>query len=302
MPRPYIPPPEAQWLDNLAATQIIADSEVAHCWVLVRVGIQTLKVGRGNLGELIEHLRAGNGMMLDELMIEVDATDAERALVGILDDQRSCSAAKLIVELERLAARAAGSSSTSPAGKPGGDAPRNGGSGSHTAAGDAPDLLGLLAGLLGTSPDRLSGDPAAYRAQVERVRAAAARWRTALADPASTPAARASAEDDLRALLAATGERAVATAASRTADLEATMRSLGADPRRISDALRMIADWLDQKTPAAGASVDRLIAALDSAAAPFLGRLTPAAAEAERDDRIREAARAAIAARMKPQN
>lgn len=80
------------------------------------------------------------------------------------------------------------------------------------------------------------------------------------------------------------------------------MRSLGADPRRISDALRMIADWLDQKTPAAGASVDRLIAALDSAAAPFLGRLTPAAAEAERDDRIREAARAAIAARMKPQN
>jgi hypothetical protein len=241
-------------------------------------------------------------MMLDELMIEVDSTNPERALVGILDDQRSCSADKLIVELERLAARAAGSSSTSPAGKRGGEAPRSGGSGSHTASGDAPDLLGLLAGLLGTTPDRLSGDPAAYHAQVEQVRAAAARWRAALANPASTPAACASAEADLRALLAATGEQAAATAASRTADLEAAMRTLGADPRRISDALRVIADWLDQKTPAAGAAVDRLIAALDSAAAPFLGRLTPAAADAERDDRIREAARAAIAARMKPQN
>lgn len=302
MPRPYIPPPEAQWLDNLAATQIIADSDVAHCWVLVRVGIQTLKVGLGNLGELIEHLRAGNGMMLDELMIEVDATNPERALVGILDDQRSCSADKLIFELERLAARAAGSGSTSPPGKRGGEAPRSGGSASHMAAGDAPDLLGLLAGLLGTTPDRLSGDPATYHAQVEQVRAAAARWRAALADPASTPAACASAEADLRALFAATGEQAAATATSRTADLEATMRTLGADPRRISEALRVIADWLEQKTPAAGAAVDRLIAALDSAAAPFLGRLTPAAADAERDDRIREAARAAIAARMKPQN
>jgi hypothetical protein len=43
-----------------------------------------------------------------------------------------------------------------------------------------------------------------------------------------------------------------------------------------------------------------LVAALDDVAAPFLGHLTPAAFEAERSQRIREAARTAIASRVKP--
>lgn len=103
---PYILPPDLQRLDELAATQGIGDPEVAHCWELVRVGIQTLKIGPENLGELLEHLRAGNGMMLDELMIEVEAPGADRMLVGILDDQRTCSAPKMIAELELLARRA----------------------------------------------------------------------------------------------------------------------------------------------------------------------------------------------------
>lgn len=103
--RPYIMPPDAQRLDDLAATQIIADVEVAHCWELVRVGIQTLKLGTGNLGKLIGHLRAGNGMTLDELTIEVEPPGSDRMLVGILDDQRTCSASKMIDELERLTER-----------------------------------------------------------------------------------------------------------------------------------------------------------------------------------------------------
>jgi hypothetical protein len=98
--------PDPQRLDLLAATQIIADTEVAHCWELVRVGIQTLKLGTGNLGKLLAHLRAGNGMTLDELTIEVEPPGSGRALVAILDDQRTCSAPTLIDELERLAARA----------------------------------------------------------------------------------------------------------------------------------------------------------------------------------------------------
>jgi len=299
--RPYIMPPEAQRLDDLAATQIIADGDVAHCWELVRVGIQTLKIGTGNLGELIEHLRAGNGMMLDELMIEVESPGSDRILVGILDDQRACPAPKMIDELERLVGRAR---PPSPAG-PAGGVPRSGTPsgtppGTSAAGAEAPDLLGLLAGLLGTTSDRLAGDPTAYRVQVERVRAAAARWREVISDPHSDVAARDDAEAELRILLSTTGSHAAATAAGRAGDLEGTVRALGVEPDRIAGALRAIADWLEQRTPAAGAAVDLMIAALDTAAAPFLGHLTPAAAEAERDQRIRESARAAIASRIKP--
>lgn len=111
---PYILPPEMQRLHQLAATQSIGDPEVAHCWELVRVGIQTLKVGPENLGELIRHLRAGNGMTLDELTIEVEPPGSERMLVGILDDQRTCSAPKLIAEPELLARRASEPRPTPP--------------------------------------------------------------------------------------------------------------------------------------------------------------------------------------------
>lgn len=291
--------PEAQRLDVLAATQIIADSEVAHCWELVRAGIQTHKVGTGNLGRLIRHLRAGNGMTLDELTIEVEPSGSDRLLVALLDDERTCAAPKMIDELERLAGRAG---VASPAGSP----PTNGGAPagtppSNSAAGaEAPDLLGLLAGLLGTTPDRLAGDPAAYRAQVERVRAAAARWREVVSDPSSNATLRDAAEAELRSLLSTTGAHATATASGRAGDLDGTVRALGVEPERIAGALRTIVDWLEQRTPTAGAAVDRMIAALDAAAAPFLGNLAPAAVEAERDQRIRESARAAIAARIKP--
>ena len=106
--RPYEMTPAAQRLDLLAATQIIADAEVAHCWELVRIGIQTLKIGAGNLGELLAHLRAGNGMTLDELTVEIalEPPGSDRMLVAILDDHRTCSAPKMIDELHRLAKRA----------------------------------------------------------------------------------------------------------------------------------------------------------------------------------------------------
>lgn len=297
--RRHIMTPDAERLDQLAATQIIANVEVAHCWELVRHGIQMLFIGTGNLGKLIGHLRAGNGMTLDELTIEVEPTGSDRALVGLLDDERWCSAPKLIDELERLAGRAG---ATNPAsGRPtSGGAPTGTPSGTRAASPEAPDLLGLLAGLLGTTPDRLAGDPTAYRAQLESVRAAAAHWHEVISDPHSDAAKRDSAEAELRKLLAATGEHATADAAGTTRDLEGTLRVLGVDPSRIVSALRTVADWLEQRTPAAGAAIDRMIAALDSAMAPFLGRLATAAAETEREQRIRDSARAAIASRIKP--
>lgn len=99
---------DARQLDVLAATQIITDTELAGCWSLVRESIRTGVIGLGNLHELLDHLRAGNGMTWDELSIEVLEDDPDRALVGILDDERICAAPLLIEALDQLRARADG--------------------------------------------------------------------------------------------------------------------------------------------------------------------------------------------------
>ena len=45
-------------------------------------------------------------MGVDELLIEIEPTGSDRLLVGLLDDERWCSAPKMIDELERLAVSA----------------------------------------------------------------------------------------------------------------------------------------------------------------------------------------------------
>ena len=294
---------DATYLDTLAATQIIGGSEVAHCWPLVREGIQARKLGLGNLGEMIEHLRAGNGMAMDEFGIEILPDDPNRALVAVLDDERHCPAQTLIAELERLLERA-GKGGTSSSSVPGGGAVPQGPSSaipsSGTQSASAPDLLGVIAGLLGTTPARLAGDPEAYRAQVERVRAATAALAAVVADPTSDEAARATAAGRLREVLAESAQAGDATARARMADVAGTMAALGIDSERFATALRTVADWLEARTPAAGAAVDRMIAALDEAAGPLLGGVDRSTLDAERDTRARDAARAAIAARLGP--
>ena len=295
---------DTERLDTLAATQIIGDSEVAHCWPLVREGIQTEKIGLGNLGELIKHLRAGNGMMLDELCIEVLLDEPKRVLVALLDDHRTCPTTKLIAELERLLERAGKGGASSSSVPRGGAVPATGSSpaspSSGTQSASEPDLLGVIAGLLGTTPARLAGDPEAYRAQVERVRAATAALAAVVADPTSDEAARATAAGRLREVLAESAQAGDATARARMADVAGTMAALGIDSERFATALRTVADWLEARTPAAGAAVDRMIAALDEAAGPLLGGVDRSTLDAERDTRARDAARAAIAARLGP--
>ncbi|MFA5854596.1 MAG: hypothetical protein WC866_05995 [Patescibacteria group bacterium] len=90
-------------LDIVAAAMVFKDPENAHCWELVRVGIQTKKLGLGNLERWIAHLRAGNGMGADEFSIDIDEPPAVgRVVVQILDDMRTCPALPLIEALERL--------------------------------------------------------------------------------------------------------------------------------------------------------------------------------------------------------
>ena len=276
-------------LDALAATQLLGDAEVEQCWPLVRAGIQTGKVGLGNLDHLIAHLRAGTGMTLDALTIEADPDLPGRARVVLVDDMRGCTTAALIAELERLRARADADPALARL--------------AATPAPAAPvpppaDLATTLAALLGTTAATLTGDPAAHQAQVEQVRIAATSLAAALTDPATDEPTRAAAATRLRQVLADTAAAAGDTAHQRAADLPNTLAALGVDGTRLAAAARTVADWLEQRTPAAGAAVDRLIASLDAAAAPLLGD-DRARADAELTTRARDAARAAIAARLR---
>ncbi len=286
--------------DLVAETQILLDGEVAHCWELVRAGIRRRLLDPGNLGALIERLRAGEPVALGELALEREA-GGDRLQIALEDDRRTCPAAAMLDELERLARRAgasaasaaaAAASSTPP--PPATATPRP----EPPPPGAAPDLLGLLAHLLGATPGRLAADPAVYRAQLERLRTAVERWREVAADPGSDAAARDPALAELRAALTATGERAAAATAG-VGDPQVAARALALDPDQLAGAARAIADWLEQRTPTAGAAVDRVIAALEDAVAPLLGRPTAAEADAERDRRLREEVRASIAARIK---
>ena len=295
---------DARQLDELAATQIITDTELAGCWSLVREGIQTGVIGLGNLPELLDHLRAGNGMTWDELSIEVLEDDPDRALVSILDDEHTCGAPLLIAALDQLRARAEGwkgrrgtqeSPSLPDCGAAGpGAAPPT----ATAAAVEAPDLLTALAEFLGTSSARLAGDPGEYRAQVERVRAAAAAFAQAVNDPAGDAVARAAASAKLQEILAGSAQAAASSAQARIADLPRTMAELGIDTSRFAPALRSIAAWIEAPDAANGAAVDRTMAEFDAALGIWVD-VQPRAAEAtDRNERVRESARAAIAARL----
>jgi hypothetical protein len=286
---------DARRFDLVAETQIILDGEVAHCWELVRAGIRRGLLDTDHLRALIDRLRAGDAVALEELVLERDDA-GDRLRIALDGDRRTCPAAAMLDELERLARRAGAASAGSSAAPPPSPSPPTP---PPTAGAAEVDLLGWIARLLGTTPERLAGDPVAYRAQVERVRAAVARWREVAADPGSDAAARDATLAELRAVLATTGEQAAATAAGRAGDLEATVRTLGIDPDQLSRAARAVADWLEQRTPAAGAAVDRMIAALEAAAAPLLDRATGVESDADRERRLREEVRASIAARIK---
>jgi hypothetical protein len=107
--------PEAQKLDLLAATQQIADLDVALCWGLIREAIQLNQIGRLNLDRVISVLSAGDGVGFDEFNIEAEPFGSDHLAVSILDDRRTCSVSKMVAELKRLRARADGLPDGEPA-------------------------------------------------------------------------------------------------------------------------------------------------------------------------------------------
>jgi hypothetical protein len=76
-------------------------------------------------------------MGVDELTIEIEPTGSDRLLVGLLDDERWCSAPKMIDELERLAVRAGMRGPASPGGAPPVPGPSSPGSASGVSGASA---------------------------------------------------------------------------------------------------------------------------------------------------------------------
>ena len=287
---------DARRFDLVAETQIILDGEVAGGWELVRGGIRRGLLGPGDLRGLIDGLAAGGPVALGALAFEPDA-GGDRLRIALDAEQRACPRAGMLEELERLERRAGALITAAPAAAPTTAVARAGAPVASVPAGagegEALDLLEAIARVLGTTPAQLAGDPAAYQAQVDRVRVAVTRLRDVSADPGADAGARDAAQAELRAVLTATGEETAATAAARIRDLPAATRALGVDTDQLARVARAIADWLEQRTPAAGAVVDRVIATLEIAAAPiFADGESPAA----RQQRLREEARSSISA------
>ncbi|HWM85921.1 MAG TPA: hypothetical protein VNO33_08780, partial [Kofleriaceae bacterium] len=151
-----------------------------------------------------------------------------------------------------------------------------------------PDLLSMMAALLGTTPEVLAGgDAGAARARLDGVRSAIGRLLVQV---------RAGEVDEQKLSAGVAGLREAMSRAGVLVEADDAARPAGElDTAALSGALRSLTGWLEEKQPGSGAEVDALMAELDRAFA------SPAAAaeEAERDRRIRSDASDAIARRLR---
>jgi hypothetical protein len=174
---------------------------------------------------------------------------------------------------------------------------------------DPPDLMALLARLLGVTRESLAGDDAsAVRARVEAVRAAMERMVPIGAERGRDESdAGARAEPDpppdalqlagqvaaLRAALAGTGMTAVVGAPS--ADEEGPL-----DFARLATLFATLGDSLERvgRTAAHGAEVDSIVRRLEETFDPMAGEAARAATR-ERDERVERAVSSSISGRLR---
>lgn len=155
------------------------------------------------------------------------------------------------------------------------------------AGSDPADLMALLARLLGTTRAALASEEVAARARFDEVRVAIERL-TPAAEQGGEPADPQRLAADVGALRGALAQAGVDPAAA----------GAGQDMARLGQVLRSLIEWLESPTGDAGRDVDSLVARLEEAFGP-LGSPGAEAARAERDERLRIGARAAIAERLR---
>lgn len=161
-----------------------------------------------------------------------------------------------------------------------------------------PDLLSMLARLMGTTPEALAGDDAdAVRARLAQVRSAVGRLIAAgsTGSPPSSPADDVD-EEKLRAgaaeLRAALARAGIDTGSAPSGDAARPGGEAQVELQALARAFHIMTEFLEQRRPGLGAEVDALTASLDKAFGKLRGE---EAARAARDERIASDVRGSIA-------
>jgi len=294
--------PESQRLVDLARAQRIDDPNVAAAWQGFVEALDCRWFMPADLDRVIEAVRARQSVGNEEFFFDFDPPGSDEVISRFVGDEHVVPADAIVAELERLRQRYRGGSdapAAPPSGGTGGTPPAGGGAPTAGAA-DAPvpDLLGFLQGLVGNPSVAPAGD--ALQARLKDVGATVVRIVSAM--QSNDPAARARAADEAaalqRTLAAAGGDAARWSQEQRDEVARAVEAAGGADVDRLAQGLRTIAAWLEQRSPQAGAAVDKLVEGLDQTLGPFLTR-GKKADEARREEEIRADARASIAQRLR---
>jgi hypothetical protein len=152
---------------------------------------------------------------------------------------------------------------------------------------DAAHLMALMTRLLGTTRAALAaGEAAGARARFDAVRAAIE--RLAPAEQGGEPADPRQLAADVGALRGALVQAGVDPAAA----------GAGQDMAQLGQVLRSLIAWLESPSGDAGRDVDSLVAGLEKVFGP-MGSPGAEAARAERDERLRIGAQAAISERLR---
>ena len=173
---------------------------------------------------------------------------------------------------------------------------------------DPPNLMGLLARLLGVTRESLAGDDAAaVRARVDAVRAAIERMVPLASGAAGGPDARPGVNPDLppdaarlagevaalRSALAGTGMAAVLAAPSVDEDGPLDLGRLATLFATLGDSLERVG-----RTPADGAEVDSIVRRLEETFEPMAAAGARAAVR-EREARVERAVSSSISGRLR---
>lgn len=300
--------PESRRLVELARSQQIADPAIAAAWWGFVEALESRWFIPRDLERVIGAVRARESVGNEEFFFDFDPPGSDLVNARFISDEHLVPADAMVAELERLRRRYRGEpepespsgagQGAGAAGSPGGAAAPSPGGGATARPADAPDVAGLLTGLLGDPAIAPGAD--ALKGHLGKLGVAVGRLVSALQSNDAAPRQRAAAElAELQRRLAESGTEAARwTQAQRDELARALKEAGGVNLGRLTEGLRAITRWLDERSPDAGAAIDHMIENLEQSFG-HLAMPGPKADEAERDEELRAGARASIAQRLR---
>jgi hypothetical protein len=301
--------PERPRLVALGRSQTIADPKIAAAWRGFIDAIEYGWLGPRDLDRVIGAVRARESVGNEEFFFDFDPPGSDEVISRFISDEYIVPVDAMVAELERLRRRfrgdpepepgpPLGAPESSPADTAESAAPPSTGGGAATTSNDAPDLAGFITGLLGDPA--LAPGTDALKGRLSEISDAVGRLVSAMQSNDPAQRQRASAEfADLQRRLAEGGTSAAGwTQAQKDEFARALKEARGVNLDRLTQGLRVITRWLEQRSPEAGAAVDLMIEGLEKS---FGHLVTPGkkTAEAERDEKVRADARSSIAQRLR---